>query len=223
MIDQPHLFTEAPSDETEVPSIEGLAYVPGFLTPSEQEHVLRHVDRQPWRNDLKRRVQHYGYRYDYKARRVDPSMFLGPLPPFAVPPANYLVERSLFTRLPDQLIVNEYLPGQGITAHVDCEPCFAGAIAMISLGWGYEMDFIHSQSREVRSILLAVGSALVISGDARYQWLHQIKARRSDRGIPRQRRVSLTFRNVVLCDAKQSSSQLMEDTEFVDATSRRRI
>ncbi len=183
-----------------MPAIEGLTYVSNFLTRSEQEDVLREVDRQPWRNDLKRRVQHYGYRYDYKARRVDPSMFLGPLPLFAVPAADRLVERSLFSRSPDQLIVNEYLPGQGITAHVDCEPCFAGAIAMVSLGWAYEMDFVHSQSREVRSILLAVGSALVISGEARYQWLHQIKARRSDRGIPRQRRVSLTFRNVVLCD-----------------------
>jgi alkylated DNA repair dioxygenase AlkB len=195
---QPELFGEHSPNAMAVPPILGMTYVPDFLSPSEQEVVLREVDQQPWRNDLKRRVQHYGYRYDYKARRVDPSMYLGQLPAFATPIANRLAERSLFQRLPDQLIVNEYLPGQGITAHVDCEPCFAEAVAMISLGWAYEMDFIHSETRDTRAILLATGSAVVISGEARYNWLHQIKARRSDRGIPRQRRVSLTFRNVVL-------------------------
>ena len=65
-------------------------------------------------------------------------------------------------------------------------------------GWAYEMDFIHSRSDEIRSILLGTGSALVISGEARYDWLHQIKARKSDGRIDRQRRVSLTFRNVIV-------------------------
>jgi len=202
MIHQHQLFADTSSETAAVPTIEGMTYVPDFLTPSEQEAVFREVDRSPWRSDLKRRVQHYGYRYDYKARRVDPSMYLGSLPAFATPVAERLVERALFPHLPDQLIVNEYLPGQGITAHVDCEPCFAGAIAMVSLGWAYEMDFIHSKTREARTILLATGSALAISGEARYDWQHQIKARRSDRGIPRHRRVSLTFRNVVLCNTK---------------------
>ena len=202
MINQPELFAETSSNAVPVPIIQGMTYAPDFLSPSEQEAVLREIDQQPWRNDLKRRVQHYGYRYDYKARRVDPSMYLGPLPALAMPVVNKLVERSLFSHVPDQLIVNEYLPGQGITAHVDCEPCFAGAIAMVSLGWAYEMDFIHSRTREVRTVLLATGSALVISGEARYDWLHQIKARRSDRGIQRRRRVSLTFRNIVLGGTK---------------------
>ena len=49
------------------------------------------------------------------------------------------------------------------------------------------------------------GSALVISGEARYDWLHQFRARKSDHGIPRRRRVSLTFRNVLLCGIESSS------------------
>jgi alkylated DNA repair dioxygenase AlkB len=180
----------------------GMNYVSDFLSLSEQDDVLREVDLQPWRSDLKRRVQHYGYRYDYKARRVDRSMFLGALPPFAISVANRMIERSLFPQLPDQLIVNEYLPGQGITAHVDCEPCFAETIAMASLGSAYEMEFIHSETKEVRAIMLERGSILVISGEARYHWLHKISARRRDHGIPRRRRVSLTFRNVLLNDSE---------------------
>jgi len=203
MIHQPTLFFDGPIEDKPIESvIAGMSHVGDFLSASEQDAVLREVDLRTWRSDLKRRVQHYGYRYDYKARRVDRSMYLGALPPFALPVAGRLVERSLLPQLPDQLIVNEYLPGQGITAHVDCEPCFAETIAMVSLGWAYEMEFIHSQTREVRAILLAPGSALVISGEARYRWLHQIRARRSDHGIRRQRRVSLTFRNVLLCDSE---------------------
>ena len=44
--------------------------------------------------------------------------------------------------MPDQLIVNEYQPGQGISAHIDCEPCFKNTIVTVSLGSVYEMDFI---------------------------------------------------------------------------------
>jgi hypothetical protein len=34
--------------------------------------------------------------------------------------------------------------------------------------------------------------------EARYAWAHRIQARKSDCGVPRRRRVSLTFRNVIL-------------------------
>jgi alkylated DNA repair dioxygenase AlkB len=196
------LFSAQLRQDEESPQsvIPGMTYVPGFLTTPEQTTILEAVDHSSWLDDLKRRVQHYGFRYDYKARRVDRSMFLGSLPPFAVSVANRLVERSLFRQTPDQLIVNEYLPGQGISAHIDCEPCFGDTIAMISLGWAYEMDFIEPRSKEIRTLLLDVGSALVVAGDARHKWLHQIKPRQTDRGIARRRRVSLTFRNVILCD-----------------------
>jgi alkylated DNA repair dioxygenase AlkB len=200
------LFTDWSEDSPDQGAgISGMTYLPSFLDSSEQDTILREIDNQPWLTVLKRRVQHYGYRYDYKARRIDASMRLGDIPQFAVAIANRLVERGMFENLPDQLIVNEYLPGQGITAHIDCEPCFANTIAMVSLGWSYEMEYLHTLTREVRAKMLAPGSVLVISGEARYDWLHQIRARKHDYGVPRQRRVSLTFRNV-LVDAKLSDS-----------------
>jgi hypothetical protein len=60
------------------------------------------------------------------------------------------------------------------------------------------MDFIAFGSREMRSMLLEPGSALVLKDTARYRWRHRIRARTSDHGVPRGRRVSLTFRNVIL-------------------------
>jgi len=108
--------------------------------------------------------------------------------------------KGLVEEMPDQLIVNKYESGQGITAHIDCEPCFKNTIVTVSLGWAYEMDFISVPTGKVKSALLDPGSALVMQGEARHQWMHRIKAKMSDRGIRRKTRVSLTFRNVILGD-----------------------
>lgn len=176
--------------------IGGMNYVPHFLNAHDESLLLNEVDRHSWRNDLKRRVQHYGFRYDYKARKVDKSMYLGPLPEFGAAIAHRLLSEGYLGVLPDQLIVNEYVRGQGISAHIDCEPCFGESIAMVSLGWAYEMDF--RRESECQSILLERGSLLIICGEARHDWMHEIKPRKSDKGIRRERRVSLTFRKVCL-------------------------
>ncbi len=200
MSTQPDLFDDPAPGEVcrDFLGVPGLAYLAGFLGPEEQADALAEVDARPWLDDLRRRVQHYGYKYDYKARAIDRSMYVGPLPPFASALGQRLRERDLIREPPDQLIVNEYLPGQGIAAHIDCEPCFEDGIVTVSLGWAYEMDFLRVPTGEVRSALLRTGSALVMWGEARYGWMHRIQARKSDRGVARGRRVSLTFRNVIV-------------------------
>lgn len=195
------LFDEpiAPGRLDDYLGIPGLILYRELLTPDEQAKTLAEIDARPWRDDLKRKVQHYGYRYDYKARAVDPSMRVGELPPFAVAIARRMLDLGLISQLPDQLIVNEYLPGQGISAHVDCEPCFKDGIVTISLGSEYEMDFIHKANpSDIRSARLELGSAVIMTGKSRYEWMHRIKARRSEAWGSRGRRVSLTFRRVIL-------------------------
>lgn len=178
----------------------GLSYRPAFISAGEQLQLIQAVDAQSWSLELKRRVQHYGYRYDYKTRRVERSMFLGPLPGFVEGLLPSLQAVVAFDQIPDQLIVNEYLPGQGISAHVDCEPCFNNRIASLSLGSPCEMEFRHTASGEVVKLTLATGSLLVLGDEARYDWTHQIRPRLRDNDIPRGRRISLTFRKVVLSD-----------------------
>ncbi len=117
-----------------------LMYVADFVASPDEATLLAAVDAAPWLSDLKLRVQHYGYRYDYKARRVDPSMYLGPLPDWAQPLAGRLVGDGYMPTAPDQLIVNEYEPGQGITAHVDCVPCFGPVVCSLTLGSPCVMD-----------------------------------------------------------------------------------
>ena len=182
---------------TAMPDIAGLRYVPDFITEDDERSLIEAIDQQPWLNDLKRRVQHYGYKYDYKARAVTNEAYLGPLPDWITPVAQNLPFKP--DQAPDQVIVNEYLSGQGISAHVDCVPCFNDTIASLSLGSGAVMQFINRQ--EKHDLFLEPRSLIILSGPARYEWTHAIPARKSDVvdgfKIERGRRVSLTFRTVI--------------------------
>jgi alkylated DNA repair dioxygenase AlkB len=190
------------TNATAAARVQGLAYVPEFLPPDVQARLLLEIDALPWRTELRRRVQHYGYRYDYRSRSVDRSMRLDDLPAWAVAVAETLQERGLLPWPPDQAIVNEYQPGQGISSHVDCEPCFDGNIASVSLGSACVMNFTSRATGEVVPVLLEPGSVVVLTGEARYGWMHGIPARKTDsfegRTFTRSRRVSLTFRKVIL-------------------------
>lgn len=180
-------------------SIPGLICVPAFL--NESNSLLDTLDRMPWLNDLSRRVQHYGWRYDYRSRRIHHDAYLGPLPGFLQDVAGELFSAGLMECVPDQAIVNEYLPGQGIAAHIDCQPCFGPEITTISLGDDYPMRFTNISTEEAIDVWLPVGSACVISGPARYEWRHEIAKRKSDHfggtRKRRKRRVSVTFRTVI--------------------------
>ena len=42
--------------------IPGLNYIPNYISKEEEHVLLDLIDKQPWLSDLKRRVQHYGYK-----------------------------------------------------------------------------------------------------------------------------------------------------------------
>lgn len=183
-------------------AIPGLAYVSEYITPAEEAGLIHTIDAKPWITELKRRVQHYGYRYDYKARSVTPESYLGALPDWLSAYADRLRADGFFPSQPDQVIVNEYRPGQGIAPHIDCMPCFTDTIASLSLGSPCVMEFTNVETQDKISVLLEPRSLVVLSGDARYRWQHAIPHRKTDRHngnvFPRGRRLSLTFRKVVL-------------------------
>jgi alkylated DNA repair dioxygenase AlkB len=197
---QANLFNDEVSPSIE--KIEGLTYIPNYITPAQEAELIGIIDGQLWLTDLKRRVQHYGWKYDYTARRVDNSMRLGELPDWIIDYCEELCSKRFFPQAPDQVIINEYQPGQGIASHIDCVPCFEESIASISLGSPCVIDFTHSKTNEKIPLLLEPHSLFVLSGDARYVWKHGIAGRKSDKmngsTIPRSRRVSMTFRNVIV-------------------------
>ena len=133
------------------------------------EDAIRRIDANDgaWLADLSRRVQQYGWRYDYSARAVTADMRIGPLPDWLQTLAERLYEAGCFDRAPEQVIINEYEPGQGIAMHAD-HLGFGPAVAMVSLGDDWEMDFSRSgEGKRTASLLLERESALALTGEAR--------------------------------------------------------
>ena len=178
----------------------GATLVPDVVTEAEERRILLRISQAPWMTDLSRRVQHYGYRYDYRQRgtgRHDPA---APFPRWARVIGDRLA--PLFGgRRPEQCIVNEYRPGQGIGMHADHQS-FGDVVVSLSLAAAWTMNFRpRSQRPYVRGglatdevVLLPRRSALVLRDAARSSYMHGIdpaaNAGRSET------RVSATFRTL---------------------------
>jgi alkylated DNA repair dioxygenase AlkB len=187
--------------QVNVERIPGLTYIPNYLSDDEQGRLINIIDRQEWVLRTERRVQHYGYRYDEKNGSLASTQYLGILPDWLQTLAQQFHETHLTPNLFDQVIVNEYQPGQGIINHIDCIPCFGNTIITLSLGSACVMDFTHSRTQERKAILLSPGSLLIFQKAARTLWQHGIAAHQVDsyqgKELVRTRRVSLTFREVL--------------------------
>lgn len=179
----------------------GAQYVPDFISSNEETDLLIAIDAEAWQTDLRRRVQHYGYRYNYSERNINVDDRLGTLPQWIKIIVDRLLQKKIFISPPDQLIINEYEPGQGIAPHTDRD-CFGPIVASISLGSDCMMRTVphYKRKQDAFDIVLQHRSLLVLQGESRDVWRHGIEPKKSDRQydhkIPRQRRVSLTFRTV---------------------------
>lgn len=205
----------------------GLALLPDFITSEEETSLLAFLDAQPWRTDLSRRTMHYGGTYCLMPPRdatpaerdaiASTIITASPIPP----EVNFILERMIAAGLyspytkPSYCIVNEYLPGQGISAHVENfrfgEPVCSLTLAGSDIMRFHELEEAHDGS--VRSgrvkegkrtgrradVRLKRRSLCVLRGKARKQWQHEIVRGRKAQGDGEKgwRRVSLTFRTDV--------------------------
>ncbi|GAB4855028.1 hypothetical protein Ancab_023614 [Ancistrocladus abbreviatus] len=105
----------------------------------------------------------------------------------------------------DQLIANVYQPGEGICAHVDLMR-FEDGIAIISLESSCVMHFSLEDGEEVPPraklpVYLTPGSLLIMWGDARYRWKHEINRKPGfqvweGQDIDQKKRTSITLRKL---------------------------
>lgn len=188
-------------------SVPGLHYCPQFISSLVGDKLVTLLrDSQAWvgvtASQTSRRVIHYGYTYSYQR---------GPLTTADPIPADFQELLSLvnqhvrdtidpdFTGF-DQLIINEYVPGQGIAAHVDHVKYFGPIIACVSVGHGIAIDFSKQGDTPV-TLYVEANSLYAMSDAARYVWKHGINKCRRDcvegQTIPRGTRYSLTFRQVI--------------------------
>ncbi len=183
--------------------IQGLELYFDFISKEEEKELLLQIDNSIWLNDLTRRVQHYGYKYDYRARKINHSFFIGELPIWLKKLAQKIIDKQLIDFMPDQAIINEYESGQGISTHIDCEPCFGDTIISLSLGSTCIMNFEKEpNSKNKFELLVEPKSLMIMKEESRYGFYHGISNRKSDKynneTIKRNRRVSITFRKVII-------------------------
>src|SRR5947199_8850880 len=108
------------------PDILGLSYHPDYIDAKQESELIAAIDREPWDTTWKRRRQPYGQAYgkhDENRRAI---------PPWAVFLVDRLYDEGISNRPFDQMLVNEYFAGQGISLHRDYEP-FDRTVVSLSL------------------------------------------------------------------------------------------
>jgi alkylated DNA repair dioxygenase AlkB len=199
---------------------EGLVYeddvIPGDLSERLGEWLATVEGWERVGGASSRRVLQFGsvYRYSHIATRGDKNRKAAdrtapPFPDILLELVQLIKARTAGAE-PDQCIINEYLPGQGIAAHTDSPHYFGETIWCFSIGGGVEMEFTPSEPSHGASPYyqyVEPNSLYIMNGEARYEWLHCMRPRLTDpvrasdgqgSGITtrRQTRYSLTFRTM---------------------------
>ncbi|XP_045465810.1 alpha-ketoglutarate-dependent dioxygenase alkB homolog 6 [Harmonia axyridis] len=207
VIDDPSKYkiTEAPSD---------VYYIPNFISVEEENEILKNVYSAPkpkWTYLSNRRLQDYG---GVPHKR---GMIPEKIPHWLNKYMDRIRNLGVFEgTLPNQVLVNEYMPGQGIMPHLD-GPLFHPIVTTISCGSHTILNFLNNDviRNKVCELLLERCSLVIIKNDMYTKYLHSIDEKESDtisnkcinleqcsrkfkigENLKRQTRVSVTIRNV---------------------------
>lgn len=184
--DQPGLFDHGQG----LP--EGFRYEPGFLSPPQEQQLVRQVEGLPFEKFQfhgfvgNRRVVSFGWRYDFEEGGLKEAH---PMPPFLLPLRD---QAAAFAGLAGEdfkhVLVTEYAPGAGIGWHRD-KGVFGEVVGISLLApCDFRLRRKTGNTWERVTIVAAPGSAYLLSGPARNEWEHSIPE--LDR-----LRYSITFRN----------------------------
>lgn len=201
---------------------DGLSILQSFVSEKEETEILHFLDTQKWRTDLQRRCMHYGGTYCCMPPRtatpaeraaIEKTIYKADdIPQELSFIVDRMIQQGLYTsdRRPAYCIVNEYRPGQGISAHVENfrfgEPVCSLTLSQADVMRFHELQEAHDgsvRSRKAASaprtgrkadVVLNRRSLAVLRGDARSLWQHEIVRGKTKTKPDGWRRVSLTFR-----------------------------
>ncbi|KAJ9558851.1 hypothetical protein OSB04_013465 [Centaurea solstitialis] len=179
-----------------VGSIPTLFYIPDFISDSDQKLLLNHIYTAPvskWKSLKNRRLQNWGGIVHEK------GLLPQNLPPWLTKITKRINEEScLYPSAINHVLINEYLPNQGIMPHQD-GPAYFPVVAILSLGSPVVMDFTphsslidnksdiddrglaegsdheHLHNHSPFSVALMPGSLLIFKDTAYSGYLHGIK------------------------------------------------
>ncbi|CAG0889766.1 unnamed protein product, partial [Darwinula stevensoni] len=168
-------------------------YWPNFISEEEEALLLEKIYASPkprWTQLNHRRLQNWG------GHPHQNGMIPEDIPHASILSLGWLFqycnrvkETGIFeNRDPNHVLINEYLPGQGIMAHLD-GPTFWPVVATLNLGSHTMLDFYHPipdasttqvEDRYLGSLLLESRSLSVLCHDFYSKYLHGIKETISD-------------------------------------------
>lgn len=187
-------------------------YIPNFITSEEEEQILKHVYKVPkpkWTCLSNRRLQDYGGVPHNK------GMIPEPIPAWLQPFMNAVDSLNIFEgRKSNHVLINEYLPGQGIMPHTD-GPLFFPTVSTISCGSHTILEFFeNNESRtKICDILLEQRSLVVLQDDMYVKHLHSISERNEDN-------ITQNVINLKYCEGNYSLGMTLKRSTRVSLTIR---
>lgn len=172
----------------------GFQYVDDLIAGEEERRLVGLLEELPWEAvvfrgyEARRRVVHFGHRYDFEARGVSPGLPI---------PEPLLTLRDHVARLTGddprgyvEVLATEYRPGATIGWHSDA-PAFGSTVLGVSLAAACRMRFRLRTAYGWRRFdqVLEPRSAYAIGGPARTAWQHSIPPTEA-------LRYSITYRTV---------------------------
>ncbi|CAK9823566.1 Alpha-ketoglutarate-dependent dioxygenase alkB homolog 6 [Anthophora retusa] len=196
--------------ENVIPEVPDLAiYIPNFITQEEENEIVKHVNNAPlpkWTQLSHRRLQNWGGIPHPK------GMIAEEIPGWLQKYINQVSACNIFERekLPNHVLINEYLPSQGIMAHSD-GPLFHPIVTTISCGSHTLLDFYKRVSSDEQhqpdlqfSFLLEPKSLFILQGDLYHNYLHSIAERDTDVVA------KSLIKNLDICGEKFSEGQTLK-------------
>ncbi|KAK6137808.1 hypothetical protein DH2020_028449 [Rehmannia glutinosa] len=127
------------SNEFIVGSVPTVFYIPDYVTAAEEDQLLNNIYQAPiskWKSLKNRRLQNWGGVVHEK------GLLAQDLPPWLKKVTCRIYEESrLFPSAINHVLINEYLPDQGIMPHQD-GPAYLPVVAILSLGSPVVMNFV---------------------------------------------------------------------------------
>ncbi len=171
-----------------------ICYIPNFISEEEEQYLLRCVQDAPkpkWTQLSNRRLQNWG------GLPHGRGMVPEPIPPWLQTCIKKIDDLAVFgDKTPNHVLVNEYLPGQGIMPHLD-GPMYHPIVSTISLGCHTLLDFYKPlpddasetsgdaqcasfADRHFASVLLQPRSLILVMDEMYTKYLHGIAERTED-------------------------------------------
>lgn len=154
-------------------------YIPNFISEDEEALMMRHVYAAPkpkWTFLTNRRLQDYGG-VPHKNGMIPEK-----IPEWLQVYVDKVGSFDLFGgNQPNHVLVNEYLPGQGIMPHTD-GPLFYPTVTTISCGSHTTLEILENDSKrdKICDIFLERRSLVVLQDDVYSKYLHSICEKTED-------------------------------------------